>query len=106
MALGVLAVAAATLLVAPAAVASPESDTATDAIDQAWQAAGGDGSPVGAKDGDVYQVGDGFAQNFAAGKIFFTPGTGAHLIYGAILDKYQELGGPADGDLGWPTIDG
>ncbi len=51
------------------------------------------------------QVGDGFGQNFSSGKIFFTPGTGAHLIYGAILDKYQDLGGPADSDLGWPTID-
>lgn len=105
IALGVFATAAAAVLVAPAAVASPESDAANDAINQAWQAAGGDGSPVGTKDGDVYQVGDGFGQNFASGKIFFTPGTGAHLIYGAIMDKYQAIGGPADSDLGWPTID-
>ncbi|WP_167103251.1 hypothetical protein [Mycobacterium sp. DL592] len=105
LALGVVATAVAALLVAPAAVASPESDAANAAIDQAWQAAGGDGSPVGGKDGDVYPVGDGFAQNFSGGKIFFTPATGAHLLFGAILDKYQELGGPADGDLGFPTID-
>ena len=105
MALGVFATAAAAVLLAPVAVASPESDAANDAIDQAWQAAGGDGSPVGGKDGDVFQVGDGFGQNFSTGKIFFSPGTGAHLIYGAILDKYQDVGGPADSDLGWPTID-
>ena len=99
------ATAAAAVLLAPAAVASPESDAANDAINQAWQAAGGDGSPVGGKDGDVFGVGDGFGQNFGSGKIFFTPGTGAHLIYGAILDKYQALGGPAGSDLGLPTID-
>ncbi|MGY4709845.1 LGFP repeat-containing protein [Mycolicibacterium sp. CBM1] len=104
MALGVLAATAAALLWAPLAIATPESD-ASDAIDQAWQAAGGDGSPVGSKDGDVYPVGDGFAQNFTAGKFFFTPATGAHLIFGAILDKYQAMGGPADSDLGFPTID-
>lgn len=105
VALGVVAAAAAAVLVAPVAVASPESDAATAAIDQAWQAAGGDGSPVGTKDGDVYPIGDGFAQNFSGGKIFFTPATGAHLLFGAILDKYQALGGPADSDLGFPTID-
>ncbi|WP_430623668.1 LGFP repeat-containing protein [Mycolicibacterium sphagni] len=104
MALAVVATATAALLFAPGAIATPDSD-ASDAIDQAWQAAGGDGSPVGTKDGDVYAVGDGFAQNFSGGKIFFTPATGAHLLFGPILDKYQSLGGPADSDLGFPTID-
>ncbi|MBB3604555.1 uncharacterized protein with LGFP repeats [Mycolicibacterium sp. BK556] len=104
MALAVVATAAAALLFAPGAIATPDSD-ASDAIDQAWQAAGGDTSPVGTKDGDVYAVGDGFAQNFSGGKIFFTPATGAHLLFGPILDKYQALGGPADSDLGFPTID-
>ncbi|BBY66310.1 hypothetical protein MHEL_45530 [Mycolicibacterium helvum] len=104
MALAVIATATAALLFAPGAIATPDSD-ASDAIDQAWQAAGGDGSPVGTKDGDVYAVGDGFAQNFSGGKIFFTPATGAHLLFGPILDKYQSLGGPADSDLGFPTID-
>jgi uncharacterized protein with LGFP repeats len=104
MALAVLATATAALLFAPGAIATPESD-ASDAIDQAWQAAGGDGSPVGTKDGDVYAAGDGFGQNFSGGKIFFTPATGAHLLFGPILDKYLALGGPADGDLGFPTID-
>lgn len=104
MALAVIATATAALLFAPGAIATPDSD-ASDAIDAAWQAAGGDGSPVGTKDGDVYAVGDGFAQNFSGGKIFFTPATGAHLLFGPILDKYQSLGGPADSDLGFPTID-
>ena len=59
----------------------------------------------GPKDGGVYPAGDGFGQNFPGGKIFFTPATGAHIMTGAILDKYMSLGGPADGDLGFPTID-
>nr|WP_236147518.1 hypothetical protein [Mycolicibacterium sp. CH28] len=104
MALGVFATAAAAVLFAPVAIATPESD-ASDAINQAWQAAGGDSSSVGSKDGDVYPVGDGFGQNFSGGKIFFNPATGAHLLFGAILDKYEALGGPADSDLGFPTID-
>jgi uncharacterized protein with LGFP repeats len=89
---------------APITQATPDSDAA-DAIDQAWQAAGGDESVVGSKDGDVFAVGEGFGQNFTDGAYYFTPATGAHLLYGAILEKYRALGGPGDGDLGFPTID-
>jgi len=91
------------VLLAPVAAATPESD-ANDAITASWQAGGGDTGPLGPKDGDVYPVGAGFGQNFAGGKIFFTPATGAHIMTGAILDRYQSLGGPADSDLGFPTM--
>ena len=103
VAIGLLAVAAVGLL-APVARATPQDD-ADAAITAAWQAAGGDTGPLGLKDGGVYPAGDGFGQNFPGGKIFFTPATGAHIMTGAILDKYMSLGGPADGDLGFPTID-
>ena len=103
VAVGLLAVAAVGLL-APVASATPEDD-ADAAITAAWQAGGGDTGPLGPKDGGVYPAGDGFGQNFPGGKIFFTPATGAHIMTGAILDKYMSLGGPADGDLGFPTID-
>jgi uncharacterized protein with LGFP repeats len=96
--------AAALVLFAPIASATPQDD-ADAAITAAWQAAGGDAGPLGPKDGGVYPAGDGFGQNFPGGKIFFTPATGAHIMTGAILDKYMSLGGPADGDLGFPTID-
>ncbi|MDT5265403.1 MAG: hypothetical protein QOI90_2029 [Mycobacterium sp.] len=99
-----LALAAAVVLLAPVAAATPESD-ADAAINQAWDAGGGTTGPLGPKDGTVYAIGDGFGQNFAGGKAFFTPDTGAHLMQGAILDKYLSLGGPADSDLGFPTID-
>jgi uncharacterized protein with LGFP repeats len=103
VAIGLLAVAAVGLL-APVAAATPQDD-ADAAITASWQAAGGDTGPLGPKDGGVYPAGDGFGQNFPGGKIFFTPATGAHIMTGAILDKYMSLGGPADGDLGFPTID-
>ncbi len=99
-----LALAAAIVLFAPIAAATPESD-ADAAISQAWDAGGGDTGPLGPKDGDVYPIGAGFGQDFAGGKVYFTPETGAHIMLGAILDKYLSLGGPADGDLGFPTID-
>jgi uncharacterized protein with LGFP repeats len=92
------------VLFAPAAAATPESD-ADAAISAAWDGGGGATGPLGPKDGGVYPVGEGFGQNFAGGKIFFTPATGAHIMTGLILAKYESLGGPADSDLGFPTID-
>ena len=103
LAFGLAATATVAAFVVPDAFASPESDAA-DAINQAWQAAGGSDSAVGGMEGDVYEVGSGFGQKFAEGKIFFSTDSGAHLIYGAILDKYESLGGPADSDLGFPNI--
>jgi uncharacterized protein with LGFP repeats len=70
----------------------------------AWTKAGGDSSPLGARRGDVYPAGDGFALDFDGGRMFYTPDTGAKFIYGPILDKYAALGGPAGSDLGFPTI--
>lgn len=93
----------AAVLLAPAAVASPIGD-AEAAIMAAWDKAGGDTSPLGARKGDVYPVGDGFALDFDGGKMFFTPATGAKFAYGPVLDKYEQLGGPAGSDLGFPTI--
>lgn len=88
----------------PLASATPDGD-ADVAMTQAWEAGGGPTGPLGPKDGGVYPVGAGFGQNFAGGRIFFTPDTGARVMQGAILDKYLALGGPGDGDLGFPNID-
>ncbi|KUI24220.1 hypothetical protein AU196_20155 [Mycobacterium sp. IS-1742] len=99
-----LAVAAAGLFSAPLAAADPATE-ANDAITAAYDGSGGPTGPLGVREGGVYPVGDGFGQNFAAGKMFFTPATGAHWMQGAVLEKYESLGGPADSDLGFPTID-
>ncbi|MEW2480630.1 hypothetical protein AB0876_13680 [Mycobacterium sp. NPDC049093] len=104
LAVGLLALVVAALVVPAVASATPESD-ADAAVTAAWEANGGDGGPLGPRQGGVYAVGSGFAQNFSGGKMFFTPATGAHFMQGAILDKYESLGGPADGDMGFPTID-
>ncbi|OBI16610.1 hypothetical protein A5712_25605 [Mycobacterium sp. E2327] len=90
-------------LLAPAASASPIGD-AEAAMMAAWEKAGGDTSPLGARKGDVYPAGDGFALDFDGGKMFYTTDTGAKFVYGPILDKYESLGGPAGSDLGFPTI--
>lgn len=90
-------------LLAPAAVASPIGD-AEAAMMAAWEKAGGDSSPLGARKGDVYPAGDGFALDFDGGKMFYTTDTGAKFLYGPILDKYDTLGGPPASDLGFPTI--
>ena len=90
-------------LLAPTVAASPIGD-AEAAIMAAWEKAGGDSSPLGARKGDVYPVGDGFALDFDGGKMFYTTDTGAKFVYGPILDKYESLGGPATSDMGFPTI--
>jgi uncharacterized protein with LGFP repeats len=88
-------------LLSPAANASPIGD-ADNAITAAWKEAGGDTSDLGAKQGDCYVAGQGFAQDFLHGKMFFTPASGPRSMMGAILDKYEALGGPAASDLGFP----
>src|SRR5664280_1380267 len=42
-------------------------------------------------------------EDFAGGKIYWSPGTGAHEVHGAILGKYLEWGGPAG--YGLPVTD-
>jgi uncharacterized protein with LGFP repeats len=88
-------------LLTPVANASPIGD-ADNAITAAWKEAGGDTSDLGAKQGDCYVAGQGFAQDFLRGKMFFTPASGPRSMMGAILDKYEALGGPAASDLGFP----
>src|SRR3984885_447872 len=90
-------------LLAPVATASPLGE-ADDAITAAWKDAGAENSDLGAKQGECYVDGEGFAQDFVRGKMFFTPATGPRSMTGAILDKYEALGGPAASDLGFPTI--
>lgn len=101
---GLVTTAMTAALLAPVVAASPIGD-AEAAIMAAWDKAGGQASPLGARKGDVYPVGDGFALDFDGGKMFYTAATGAKYIYGPILDKYESLGGPAGSDLGFPTID-
>ena len=75
----------------------------TTLINLAWRTTGGLGGPLGARQGPQSTIGDnGAAQGYAGGKIFYSPETGAHAVTGAILSKYESLGG-ASGDLGYPV---
>ncbi|WP_327111446.1 alpha/beta hydrolase-fold protein [Nocardia sp. NBC_01730] len=51
-----------------------------------------------------YQVAGGVAQDFKGGRVFFSPGSGAHSVGGMIGGGYQAAMGPA-GLLGLPTGD-
>lgn len=76
----------------------------TAAINMAWRAAGGAAGPLGAKKGSQSPIGgDGIAQEFDGGKIFFSPATGANAVEGPILQKYEAVGGPVSSDLGFPV---
>src|SRR5712672_837237 len=78
-------------------------DDPTSAINAARRAAGGALGPLGAAQGPPYPIGrDGLGQNFAGGKIFYSPATGANVVTGQVLAKYESVGGPG-GDLGFPT---
>ena len=78
---------------------------ATTAIATARRAAGGPLGPLGAADGPQYAIGsDGTGQKYAGGTIFYSPKTGADVLTGQVLAKYESVGGP-QGDLGLPTSD-
>jgi stage II sporulation protein D len=66
-----------------------------------WTRIGGSGSVLGAVTTGEYVVPGGAAQGFSNGRIFYSPGTGARELYGAVLDAYQRLGGPGSA-LGLP----
>ena len=83
-----LLTAAAMVLVAPVAAATPETD-ANDAINQVWDTSGGPTGPLGPKDGGVYPVGEGTSPAARSS----SPATGAHIMQGAILEKYESLVG-------------
>ena len=69
-----------------------------------YNALGGSGSYLGSPVGGEYAVAGGQGQNYTGGAIYYSPGTGAWAVHGAILGSYQYLGGPA-GSLGFPTTD-
>ncbi len=98
-----LAFAAAGLIGAPAAVATPSAD-AVDAIDAKYTTFGGAGSLLGTPIAAAVDVGAGAERDYSGGVIYYSKDSGAKVMYGAILDRYKALGGPT-GDLGFPTND-
>lgn len=77
-------------------------DDPVASINAARRAAGGALGPLGAAEGEPYEIGsDGMGQDFVNGTIFYSPDTGANVVTGQVLAKYQSVGGP-EGDLGFP----
>ena len=104
-AIGSVAFVSMSLLVGtPTAVATPSSD-AVNAIQDRYTTFGGTTSLLGTPTGDPVDVEGGARQDYTGGAIFYSPDSGAHVMYGAILDKFSALGGPDGSGLGFPTND-
>lgn len=103
LAFGPLIVAAALLAPAATAWADPSAE-AVEAIEADYAEFGGANSLLGTPVSDAVDVPGGAMRDYQGGAIYYSKDTGAHVISGAILDRYRELGGP-DGTLGYPTND-
>jgi hypothetical protein len=88
---------------APTAVASP-SPGAVKAINDRYVDFGGPGSLLGPPSGNAFDVAGGAEQDYQGGVIYYSPNTGAKVMHGQILEKYQSLGGPTS-NLGFPLND-
>ena len=84
------------------AVAAP----APSAIEQTYRANGGAGGRLGAALGQETcgLAGNGCAREFAGGSIYWSPATGAHVVGGAVREKWSVLGRERS-SLGYPTTD-
>ncbi len=63
----------------------------------------GGASSFGLPVSDEYGVAGGRASNLQVGRIYWSAATDAHHVFGGIMSKYDQLGGP--GSLGFPTSD-
>ena len=107
LAIGVVAAAGTLMLVAPHASAAPQDDARTAVDKAAAEVATGTADKgfrntgLGEKEGDLTSVGDGFEQKHTGGTVYWSEKTGAHVLYGAINEKFGTEGGPT-GSLGFP----
>lgn len=63
--------------------------------------------PLGYPTADLRRVegSRGKVQPFESGRIWYTASTGAHAVWGAILDRYLEVEGGPTGPLGYPVAE-
>ena len=72
-------------------------------IHKRWLAYGGERGPLGVPlTSEVPTGAGGVTAQFAAGRAYWHPSAGAHVVYGQILSTYLAAGGPT-GRLGTPT---
>ncbi|MBA3233339.1 MAG: SpoIID/LytB domain-containing protein [Propionibacteriales bacterium] len=67
-----------------------------------WRQLGGAKSPLGRPVSAEYALSAGSAQDFEAGRVFWSSSTGAREVRGRLLAAYREWGGPTS-NLGWPV---
>lgn len=104
LALGGMFILTSSLLVsAPISSAAPSTE-AVDTINDRYTTFGGESSLLGAPLGEAVDVAGGAERDYEGGTIFYSKDTGAHVMYGVILDRYEALGGPGS-DLGFPKND-
>lgn len=109
LALGGIVVVAGTMLSTPVvAFAAPSAD-AVAAIDEKASSFGAEYPWLGNPTGEVMDVKGGAMRSYDGGgqwdaAIYYSKDTGAHVMYGEILKRYQALGGP-ESDLGFPKND-
>ncbi|MCX6482680.1 MAG: hypothetical protein NT146_05285 [Mycobacterium sp.] len=101
---GMFIVASSALLSAPLVSAAPSSD-AVSTINDRYSTFGGESSLLGSAVGEAVDVPGGAERDYQGGAIFYSKDTGAHVMYGVILDRYKALGGPGTSGLGFPTND-
>lgn len=104
LALGGIFVVAGTMLATPQIAFAAPSTEAVDAIDNRYSTFGGEGSLLGPAIGEAEDVEGGAKREFQGGTIYYSKDSGAHVMYGQILERYKALGGPTSG-LGFPKND-
>jgi uncharacterized protein with LGFP repeats len=100
------------LLAGPAAASdgvvltADAGDASGGAIDEAYRSSGGSYGPLEGPSGSVVcgLAGGGCRQAYWGGAIAWSPATGARVLSGAVLAKWDAGGGPA-GPLGYPVAD-
>jgi uncharacterized protein with LGFP repeats len=73
------------------------------AILERWRSLGAQTGVLGYPTGDDVAVPGGFKTDFAGGSIYWSAATGARLVRGAILQRYEAVGGPVN--EGFPVSD-
>ena len=71
-------------------------------IRETWARLGWENSPLGFPRTDEMPVPGGAASGFEGGSVLWTPGTGAHAVWGAIRERWSAFGAEG-GRLGFPT---
>lgn len=97
---GFAAVSVGLVIGAPTAVADPTQE-AVRAINQTYTDFGGAASLLGTPVGKRMDANGGARQDYTGGAIFYSEKSGAHVMYGQILEKYRAMGGQ-DSGIGFP----